>query len=363
MKEEALNRWLVDILKIHFDPDGGSIYWLEKADQLGFSPLEEIHTPGDLVLLGPMDEDALRMRPIEDFVPRRCWTERSKWIIGETGGTTGLPKRTVFLEEEFYQAFVRPFELVANFRNFPRGPNWLWVGPSGPHIVGKAATACAKALGSPDPFTVDFDPRWVKRFSPDSVGFKRYLDHIIDQTLGIITTQDIKILFITPKVLVRLKEEMVRKHREAILAIHFAGMELEKDLFQGIKESFPNAMFISGYGNTLFGMCPEFTGDPARPLDYYPIGPRLIFKTVPLDPEMTPEEKLRRPCSEGEEGQIVFSRLDKTGMIINQFERDQGALISPPETLRQLDCFGLGVRSPGPMKIKGGTTDAATGLY
>jgi thienamycin biosynthesis protein ThnN len=363
MMQEVLDPWLEKILKIHFDPEWGSVYWLEKADQLGFTPLREIHTLKDLILLGPMDEDPLRKRPIEDFVPRRYWADKSKWVVGETGGMTGLPKRTVYLEEEFHQAFIHPFEVVAGYRNFPRGQNWLWVGPSGPHIVGKAATACAKALGSPDPFTVDFDPRWVRRFPPDSIGFKRYLDHIIEQTLRIITTQDVKVLFITPKVLARLKEEMTRKHREALLGIHFAGMELDKDLFQAIKESFPNAVFISGYGNTLFGMCPEFTGDPGHSLDYYPIGPRLIFQTVPLGAEMSPEEKLRRPCSEGEDGQIVFSRLDQTFMIINQFERDQGELIKPPETLGQLNCMGSGIRNPQPLKTGGGTAHAATGLY
>jgi len=363
MREEGLNRWLKDILNIHFDPEGGSVYWLEKADQMGFSPLQEIHTVEDLILLGPMDEEALRKRPIEDFVPRRYWAEKAKWVIGETGGTTGPPKRTVYLEEEFYQAFILPFEVVANDRNFPRDQNWLWVGPSGPHIVGKAAIACAKALGSPDPFTVDFDPRWVRRFLPDSIGFKRYLDHVIEQTIRIIATQEVRVLFITPKVLARLKEEMTSKHREAILGIHFAGMELDKDLFQAIQESFPNAVFISGYGNTLFGMCPEFTGDPAHPLDYYPIGPRLIFQTVPLDPEMTPEEKLRRPCSEAEDGQIAFSRLDKTFMIINQFERDQGELIKPPERLKELNCIGFGIRNPSPLKTRGGSTHVTTGLY
>jgi thienamycin biosynthesis protein ThnN len=363
MKQEASDRWLEDILKIHFDPEWGSVYWLEKAKQLGFSPLQEIHTLKDLVLLGPMEEDPLRKRPIEDFVPRRYWADKSKWVVGETGGITGLPKRTVFLEDEFYQAFIHPFVVVAGYRNFPRKQNWLWVGPSGPHIVGKAATVCAKALGSPEPFSVDFDPRWVRRFPPDSIGFKRYLDHIIEQTLRIITTQDVKVLFITPKVLARLKDEMTPKHREALTGIHFAGMELERNLFQAIKDAFPNAVFISGYGNTLFGMCPEFTGDPAHPLDYYPIGPRLIFQTVPLDPEMSPEEKLKRPCSEGEEGQIVFSRLDKTFLIINQFERDQGVLITPPETLRQLNCIGSGIRNPEPLKTGGGPTLGATGLY
>ena len=230
MNEEEQNRWLESILRIHFDPEEGSLYWLEKARQLDITPVEEIHTTGDLRHFGPMDEEALKRRPIEDFVPRRYWPEKSRWVTGETGGTTGHPITTVYLEDEFYLAFVYPFELVARYRNFPRGQNWLWVGPGGPHIIGKAAVACAKALDSPDPFAVDFDPRWAKKLAPGSMGFKRYFDHVLEQTLRILLTQEIRVLFSTPKVLIELKKVMSKERREAILGVHFGGMELERDL-------------------------------------------------------------------------------------------------------------------------------------
>jgi len=360
MKEEIYEGWLKSVLRVHFDPEGGTPYWLEKARQRGISPLDEIRSLKDLVLFGPMDEEALKDRPIEDFVPRSYWARKSEWVTGETGGTTGHPITTVYLEEEFHQAFIDPFEVVARYRNFPKGQNWLWVGPSGPHIIGTAAIACARALGSPYPFAVDFDPRWVKKLSPLSIGFKRYLDHILEQSLRIVETQVVRVLFSTPKILCELKNLMSRKHREAILGIHFGGMELDRDLFQTIAEAFPNAILISGYGNTLFGMCPEFQGDPRVPLDYYPLGPRLIFQTVPLNPDMTAEEKLRNPCAVGECGQIVFSRLDRSSLILNHFERDQGELISPPDFL---EGFGLGIRNPHTSMTKEGEANVASGLY
>ncbi len=363
MKEEEQDRWLESILKIHFDPEEGSLYWLEKARQLGITPVKEIRTAGDLNLFGPMDEEALKRRPIEDFVPRRYWPEKSRWVTGETGGTTGHPITTVYLEDEFYQAFISPFDLVARYRNFPRGQNWLWVGPSGPHVIGKAAVACAKALASPDPFSVDFDPRWAKKLAPGSMGFKRYFNHVLEQTLRILSTQEIRVLFSTPKVLIELKQVMSRERREAILGVHFGGMELESDLFQSITEAFPNAVFISGYGNTLFGMCPEFTGSPRLPLDYYPVGPRLIFQTVSANPEMTPEEKLKQPCPPGECGQIVFSRLDRGFLILNLFERDQGELLDPRQGPEGVENLGPGVRNPRPLKSRGREAAAAIGLY
>jgi thienamycin biosynthesis protein ThnN len=169
-------------------------------------------------------------------------------------------------------------------------------------------------------------------------------------------------LFSTPKVLIRLKDVMSTEQRETILGVHFGGMELERDLFQAIVDAFPNAVFISGYGNTLFGMCPEFTGNPDLPLDYYPIGPRLLFRTVPMNPEMTPQERLERPCTPGERGQIVFSRLDESFLIINHFERDQGELVMPTDIQRACKCVGFGIRNPRPMKGEGNNY-VATGLY
>lgn len=363
MNCEQSNRWLNHILRIHFDPDMGSQYWLDKATDIGIVPLRDIHSVNDLTLFGPMDEDALAVRPIEDFIPRRYWADRSGWVIGETGGTTGNPKTTTYHEEEFYQSFVYPFEIVAVHRKFPPGESWLCIGPTGPHIIGKAARACAKALRSPDPFSVDFDPRWVKKFAPDSIGFKRYLDHVIDQAMRILCTQNIKVLFSTPKVFNHLKDAMSTEQREAILGIHCGGMELDRDLFRTIVHAFPNAVFTAGYGNTLFGMCPEFTGNPDLPLDYYPIGPRLIFQTVPLSHELTLQEKLEQPCTPGETGQIVFSRLDESILIINQFERDQGELVSPTDMQGKFSCLGFGIRNPRPLKIQGSTAYVATGLY
>jgi thienamycin biosynthesis protein ThnN len=363
MHRDELNARLRETVALHFDQAHGSPYWIEKARALGIDALHDIGSIDDLSLFGPMDPDALVKRPIEDFVPACYLKDKSSWIIGETGGTTGAPKTAVFREDDFLEAFVRPFVAAAEYRKFPRGENWLWVGPSGPHIIGKAARACARELGSADPFAVDFDPRWVKKFPPESIGFKRYLDHVVEQAMRIISTQAIRVLFSTPRVLLRLAHTMTKREKEAVLGIHFGGMALDPETLRCIREAFPSATFISGYGNTLFGMCPEFMGDPDLPMDYYPLGSRLVFSTVPLDSRLTPEEKLLKPCAPGETGQIVFTRLDKSFLIINQFERDRGELLEPLLIFRELGFIGHGIRNPRPMPAGGADEMLATGLY
>lgn len=359
----SINDRLAEVINIHFDRHGGTPFWIEKADALGIRPQSEIRTIKDLRLFGPMEVEALRRRPIEDFVPKRYWQQRSSWIVGETGGTTGMPKTTVYLAKEFQAAFIEPFVIAAEYRNFPKGENWLWIGPSGPHLIGKAARLCAAALGSADPFAIDFDPRWVKKFPPQSLAFSRYLEHVLEQTMRIIATQHIGVLFSTPKVLVRLAETMARQQREAIRGIHFGGIALERSAFQDIQKAFPNAVMIAGYGNTLFGMCPEFMGDPDLPLEYFPVGNRLILQTVPTGNRMNPAEKLFHPCDVGEVGQLVCSRLDAGFLIINLFERDQGQLVEPPAAYRQAGISGNGLRNPGPLLGESSAEQAAIGLY
>jgi hypothetical protein len=354
---------LAEVVDIHFDRHHGTPFWLDKADALGIKPESDICTIDDLRLFGPMEVEALRQRPIEDFIPRRYLQQRHAWVVGETGGTTGVPKTTMYLEEEFHAAFIEPFVMAAACRNFPKGENWLWIGPSGPHLIGKAARLCATALDSADPFAIDFDPRWVKKFPPQSLAFSRYLDHVLEQAMRIIATQRIGVLFSTPKVLLRLAETMDKQQRQAIRGIHFGGMTLKRAAFQGIGEAFPGAVMIAGYGNTLFGMCPELTGDPDLPLEYFPVGNRLIMQTVPIGKELTPAEKLFHPCEVGETGQIVFSRLDKSFLIINLFERDQGQLVEPSAACRELGIKGNGLRNPAPLLRESSEEQVAIGLY
>ena len=177
---------LARIIDLHFDPRFGSPYWLEKARQLGIDARKAIQSVDDLHRLGPMDETALATRPIEEFMPQSIWERRSELIVAETGGTLGRPKFAVHRNDEFQAAFVRPFVAAARRAGFPRGENWLYVGPTGPHIIGKAARACAKAMDSPDPFAIDFDPRWAKKLPDGSFARERYLDHLESQALQVL---------------------------------------------------------------------------------------------------------------------------------------------------------------------------------
>ncbi len=79
---------------------------------------------------------------------RGCSAGSSDYLLAETAGTLGRPKTAVHRADEFETAFVTPFVMAARRVGFPEGGHWLFIGPTGPHIIGRAARRCARALGA-----------------------------------------------------------------------------------------------------------------------------------------------------------------------------------------------------------------------
>lgn len=360
---KPIDNWLRHIISIHFDPIQGSHYWLQKERRLGIDARRDITSPDDLHLLGTMDEEDLRRYPLEYFIPAIYLENKDELILGETAGTTGLPKVTAYLKNEFHMTFVEWFRYIAEYRGFPRKVNWLWAGPGGPHIIGKAVGPVAKSMGSMDPFSIDMDPRWVKKLKPDSLGYKRYLDHIIEQTLDVLKRQCIEVIYSTPPLLLKLAEEMDNKQRMQIRGIHYGGVAIgQKHLKRFKTELFPNAIYIAGYGNTLFGLCMEIGESQNGDLDYYPPGPRMVVQVVSTKKGIQPDkQRLSQVVEYGEKGQVVCHRFDESFFIPNMFERDEAIRIAPTEEVQSLGIYQDGVRNPS--LLNGLESNAKVGVY
>lgn len=322
------------MLALHTDPDVGSRYWLERTKQLGVRHIGEVRTVGDLHRLGTMSPEDLRERTLWDYIPRAYHDQPGRLVLGQTGGTTGVPVWTAYLEDEFEAAFVRPFVVAAEHVGFPHGGSWLYVGPSGPHIIGKAASAIARAVGSAEPFTVDFDPRWARKMTSGSVAASRYLRHVVDQAMAVIESQAVDVLFATPPVLSALADRMTDEQRSRIKGVHYGGMAVREETLGQLQcEDFPEAVHLSGYGNTLLGCCLELNSKPGRTLDYFPYGDRLLLRTVD-------EEGGDAPF-----GRVIACRFDRACLVINLIERDHAHAVCPPKDAPP-GFRGMGLRGP-----------------
>lgn len=341
----TINDRLREIISIHFDPDHGTPFWLEKERQIGLNVRDVVRCIDDLAILGVMDCNAMASRPVEDFIPVSMLGQRTNFIMAETGGTLGRPRFAAHRVDEFNDAFITPIDVAARVVGFPRGENWLFVGPSGPHIIGKSARESAKALGSPDPFAVDFDPRWAKKLVSESFAQKRYLAHIEDQALNIINTQQIGVIFSTPLVIESLGRKISNEKRNRISGLHLGGMPTSVAQREDFSKTFPNAVLFSGYGNSLFGVAPELAYTPECGIQYYPHGVRFVIHVIPQD-DYESATRLSQKVPYGERGQIVAHRLDQTQFIANMIERDS-AIRLPPIKSVQKDGFVLdGIGDP-----------------
>jgi thienamycin biosynthesis protein ThnN len=348
---------LAEVLRIHFDPTHGAPHWIELAKRLNIDPRAEIRTINDLHLLGLMDQDALRTRPLSDFIPRSIAQHPDQLVVVQTGGTLGDPMWTSYTREDYEAAFVRPFVEAARHVRFPEGGTWLYVGPSGPHVIGRAARSIARETGAAEPFTVDFDSRWVKKLPAGSFAKDRYLQHVLDQAMAVIEIQPITHLFTTPPVLTALAEEMSPTQRRQIRGVHYGGMAIAREQLAHLQhDDFPQAVHLSGYGNTLFGCCLELDASPGRELRYFPHGDRLVFGALP---EPTDDPRLIQ-FNEHARGRCVFSRLDASMLLVNFVERDEIELVRPTDN-SPASFHSLGVLDPGPCLR--GESNPPIGIY
>jgi hypothetical protein len=335
---------LADLLDLHLHPLHGSHYWLRRQEALGWEVCDRVRGLDDLWLLGPTPAADLRRFPLRDFIPRAFHRDLDRFVIGETAGTTGEPCATAYRDDEFQAAFVDPFLCAAQAAGFPRGEPWLWVGPSGPHIIGKVVRELARQTGSMDPFSIDFDPRWARRLASGSLAQKRYLDHVAAQALDVLRREPVGVLFITPPALAALAERMSDRQREAIHGIHYGGMSMTAATVNDFRAAFPSAVHLAGYGNTLFGVVMEVEDRPREHLDYFPQGDRLKLHVVACaeeQPESWPPEVLPR----GRPGRVLFHRLDESCLLAGVVERDEAERIAASGAAGALGC-GDGLRNP-----------------
>ncbi|MGW3463840.1 arylcarboxylate reductase, partial [Streptomyces olivaceoviridis] len=182
-----LDQWTRRVVRRHFDPETGSPYWLERAEELPFDP-RDIERYADLSAFGPFDLDVLRTRDPRDFVPLavpRPLTGR----VWDSGGTTGAPCRVFYTPEMIVQRGVwRRWSFRTE--GFEPHRTWLQATPTGPHLIGNGVWEAGDLYQSVV-YAIDMDPRWVKRLlrTGQMAIAREYTEHVLDQILNVLDTR------------------------------------------------------------------------------------------------------------------------------------------------------------------------------
>jgi len=338
-----------EVVQWHFSPDTGTPFWLDKAKEYKFNPLKDIHTFEDLSLFGTFEDEWLRGGPVQRWIPKG-YAGKPTYVF-ETGGTTGLPKTRVVIDD-----FRIDYEMMSDTlpdKYFPKGSNWLMLGPSGPRRLRLAIEHLAQHRGGIC-FCIDLDPRWVvKLIKMREIGMANlYKEHAIEQVLTILAGgHDIKCMFTTPKLLAALDEalrsgKLEDKFRQLGKKIPAGGLKSIKSagitgIFSGGTEFTPQftreayeEMLDNGdvymtptYGNTLMGLacskpiCPE----DGFKISYYAPQPRAAIQVV--DPK-----NFDKLVEYGQTGRVLLTTLTKEFFVPRFPERDEGERELPFET-------------------------------
>lgn len=338
-----------EVVQWHFSPDTGTPFWLDKAKEYKFNPLKDVHTFEDLRLFGTFEDEWLRGGPVQRWIPKG-YAGKPTYVF-ETGGTTGLPKTRIVIDD-----FRIDYEMMSDTlpdKYFPKGSNWLMLGPSGPRRLRLAIEHLAQHRGGIC-FCIDLDPRWVvKLIKMREIGMANlYKEHAIEQVLTILAGgHDIKCMFTTPKLLAAFDEalrsgKLEDKYRQLGKKIPAGGLKSIKaagitGIFSGGTEFTPQftreayeEMLDNGdvfmtptYGNTLMGLacskpiCPE----DGFKISYYAPQPRAAIQVV--DPK-----NFDKVVEYGQTGRVLLTTLTKEFFVPRFAERDEGERELPFET-------------------------------
>src|SRR4029077_10997370 len=146
-------------------------------------------------------------------------------FVFETGGSTGIPKSRISSED--FRIDYEAFSDTLPDEAFPKGADWISVGPTGPRRLRLGVEHLAQHRGGIC-FMVDLDPRWVikliKMGQMDAV--ERYKQHVIDQSLTLLRANpNIQCLFTTPKLLEALCDKISLK-KNGIKGVFCGGTEM-----------------------------------------------------------------------------------------------------------------------------------------
>jgi phenylacetate-coenzyme A ligase PaaK-like adenylate-forming protein len=316
ISREDFDAYVREIIEWHFNPATGTPFWLNYASKLDWDPRREIKTYNDLDRFGYIEDEWLRGGPVRRWVPKGL--AHRPVSVFETGGSTGVPKSRISIDD--FRIDYEQFSETLSNEHFPKGADWISVGPTGPRRLRLAVEHLAQHRGGIC-FMVDLDPRWVikliKRGAIQEA--ELYKQHVVEQALTILRAhENIQCMFTTPKLLEAMCEK-VSLRKLGIKGVFCGGTEMTPQFHRfAVEELLEGVYFAPTYGNTLMGLAVH---KPPTPEDnfaiiYYPPVPRAMIEVVnPDQPD--------RIVGYGETGRVRLTTLTREFFMPRFLERDE----------------------------------------
>lgn len=326
--KDRLDEHTYNTVQRHFHDSTGCPFWLSKKSELNFDPLTEVKVYDDLKKFPLFEDDWLRGGPVERW-RMKDHADRPTYVF-ETGGTTGVPKSRVVVDD--FRIDYEVFSETLPDQYFPKGGNWLMLGPSGPRRLRLAVEHLAQVRGGIS-FCIDLDPRWVVKLIKKGwmEHLEEYKKHCIDQAVTVLTANhNIKCMFGTPKLIeslcLGLEERGTTLAETGITGIFSGGTEFTpqwtrycvEELFGGPPEE-SGIYMTPTYGNTLMGLaCSKpVTAEEKYKISYYAPQPRAVTEVVSFDDH-------NLVVGFGETGRVKLTTLTSEFFVPGFLERDEG---------------------------------------
>ena len=330
---DQLDQHAYEVVQFHFHESTGCPFWLEKKAEFNFDPLTEVKGYDDIKKFPLFEDEWLRGGPVRRWVPKAL-SDKPVYVF-ETGGTTGIPKSRIVVEDHWIDYELFSDTLPDEY--FPKGANWLMLGPSGPRRLRLAVEHLCQHRGGIC-FCIDLDPRWVVKLIKKGWmdHLEEYKKHCIDQAVTVLTAgHDIKCMFATPKLLdslaLGLEERGTSLQEVGITGIFSGGTEFTpqwtrycvEELLGGPAEE-SGVYMTPTYGNTLMGLaCSKpITAADGYKIAYYAPQPRAVTEVVSFDDP-------HQVVGYGETGRVKLTTLTKEFFVPGFLERDEGEREKP----------------------------------
>lgn len=322
--------YLKEIVGLHLDQEHGAPYWLRRANELGIRPNQATSFESFRRLLAFQNreqqaryEQDLRELPIEEFIPKAT-LERARWLwASETGGTTGIAKRGTW-GDAYWERILAFSDELLDLHGVPRGENWLFVGPTGPHTTGRLLISIVENRGGRI-FCIDMDPRIVRVHLAEGnqPAVERYIRHIWEQVEPIIKHQNVGVMFCTATLLEMLPRYLDVQHLRKLNAVVHAGLAMSRDTHRTLREElFAGKPVVGIYGTSVSGISYQkpYEAEDEHRVIYIPSQPYIVLEAI---------DEQGETVGYGAEGDVRCFRFTDDQLIPGFVERDRATRVRP----------------------------------